>query len=61
MPEGTTPDRLAKRAYKLLRSTPLSGRLTATAALQAFLDAGLAEVRRTYRRSAAVTYSPATT
>ncbi len=40
---ASTPDCLAKRAYKLLRSTPLSGRLTATAALQAFLDAGLAE------------------
>ena len=40
----TAPDRaehLIKRARKLLRATPLSGRLTAAAALQAYTDAGL--------------------
>jgi 3-oxoacyl-(acyl-carrier-protein) synthase len=35
------PPELAQRARKLLRATPLSGRLTAAAALQAFVDAGL--------------------
>ena len=36
------PEDLAKRARRLLRTTPLSGRLTASAALQAYVDAGVA-------------------
>ncbi len=36
------PEELRRRARKLLRATPLSGRVTAAAALQAFADAGLA-------------------
>lgn len=37
--EGDTPIGLTKRVRKLLRTTPLSGQLTATAALQACTDA----------------------
>ncbi|MEM7411005.1 MAG: beta-ketoacyl-[acyl-carrier-protein] synthase family protein [Myxococcota bacterium] len=35
------PEDLQKRAQKLLRATPLSGRITSMAALQAAMDAGL--------------------
>jgi 3-oxoacyl-(acyl-carrier-protein) synthase len=35
------PADLVKRGQKLLRATPLAGRVTAAAALQAFVDAGL--------------------
>jgi len=38
---GRYPAELVERARKLLRMTPLSGRLTAVAALGAFVDAGL--------------------
>jgi 3-oxoacyl-(acyl-carrier-protein) synthase len=37
---GTYPPDLVQAARRLLRSTPLSGRLTTIAALQAFVDAG---------------------
>lgn len=39
--EASHPRALVQAARRLLRPTPLSGRLTAAAALQAFVDAGL--------------------
>jgi 3-oxoacyl-(acyl-carrier-protein) synthase len=38
------PHELVERAGRLLRATPLPGRLSAAAALQAFVDAGLADL-----------------
>ncbi len=35
------PDKMLQQAYRLLRVTPLSGRLTMAAALQAYVDSGL--------------------
>jgi 3-oxoacyl-(acyl-carrier-protein) synthase len=40
---STYPAELVLRARKLMRATPLSGRMAAAAAMQAFVDAGLAE------------------
>ncbi len=37
------PEELVQRTRKLLRATPLSGRMAAAAALQAFVDAGLSD------------------
>ncbi len=43
--ERPYPAELVQQALRLLRATPLSGRATAAAALQAFVDAGLPDPR----------------
>jgi 3-oxoacyl-(acyl-carrier-protein) synthase len=42
---GSYPRWLVERAHQVLRATPLTGRLDAAAALQAYLDAGLPDAR----------------
>ncbi|MCL4488237.1 MAG: beta-ketoacyl-[acyl-carrier-protein] synthase family protein [Chloroflexi bacterium] len=51
---GNYPQELVERAQRLLGPAPLSGRLTAAAAMQAFTDAGLAQSRVASERVAHV-------